>query len=196
MFMLLCKHKNSLDKVIHMANYNNVLEIDNHSPQMQELKSAIKHNRDKSMHVRYMAIYNHLQGQANIDIAKMLSICAHTVGTYINKYKNRGLSSLVPAPRSGAPRFMTEEQEQKFREVIINNTPDNVGFPNRKNWNASLALQWVKNNFGIHYSNSGMLKVLHRLELSFTKPTYTLAKADPKKQEEFKASFEGLKKPS
>lgn len=89
---------------------------------------------------------------------------------------------------------MTEEQ--KLKEVITQNTPDNICLPNRKNWNASLALQWVKNNFGIQYSPSGMLKVLQRLELSFTKPTYTLAKADPKKQEEFKASFEVLKKPS
>lgn len=179
-----------------MANYNNVLNINNQNPQMQELKCAIKNNRDKSMHVRYMAIYHHLKGQANVEIAKMFGVCAHTVGIYINKYKTHGLSSLVPAPKSGAPKFMTEEQEQKLKDVIALNTPDNVGFPNRKNWNASLALQWVKNNFGIQYSHSGMLKVLHRLELSFTKPTYTLAKADPKKQEEFKASFEVLKKPS
>lgn len=179
-----------------MANYNNVLEIDNQNPQMQELKRAIKNNRDKSMHVRYMLIYHHLKGQANVNIAKMFGVCAHTVGTYINKYKNYGLSSLIPAPKSGAPKLMTEEQEQKLKEVITQNTPDNAGFPNRKNWNASLALQWVNNNFGIQYSHSGMLKVLHRLGLSFTKPTYTLAKADPKKQEEFKASFEGLKKPS
>lgn len=61
-----------------MANYNNVLEIDNQNPQMQELKSAIKNNRDKSIHIRYMVIYHHLKGEANVDIAKMFGICAHT----------------------------------------------------------------------------------------------------------------------
>jgi len=40
-----------------------------------------------------------------------------------------------------------------------------------------------------------MLYVLYRLNLSFTRPTYTLAKADPQKQEEFKEKFELLKKP-
>lgn len=54
-----------------MAKYNNILEIDNQNPQMQELKS-------------------------------------------------------------GAPKFLTEEQETKLKEVITLNTPDNVGFPNRK----------------------------------------------------------------
>lgn len=179
-----------------MAKYNNVLEIDNQYPEIQELKAAIKNNRDKSMHIRYMVIYHHLKGEANVDIAKMFNVCAHTVGTYIRKYKTNGLSSLVPAPKSGAPKFLSKEQEESLKKIITLNTPDNVGFPNRKNWTVSLAMQWVNNNFSIKYSHSGMLKVLHRLGLSFTKPTYTLAKADPKKQEEFIASFEVLKKPS
>ena len=40
-----------------------------------------------------------------------------------------------------------------------------------------------------------MLQVLYRLDLSYTRPTYTLAKADPEKQEAFKQDFEVLKKP-
>lgn len=194
--MILCKHKIILVRVAFMAKYNNVLEIDNQYPQMQELKAAIKNNRDKSMHVRYMVIYHHLKGETNVDIANIFNVCAHTAGNYIRKYKTNGLSSLVPAPKSGAPKFLSKEQEEKLKEIITLNTPDNVGFPNRKNWNTSLAMQWVNNNFNIEYSRSGMLKVLHRLDLSFTKPTYTLAKADPMKQEEFKVSFEVLKKPS
>ncbi|MEA4960805.1 hypothetical protein [Lutispora sp.] len=38
-----------------MAKYNNTLEIDNQNPEMQELKVAIKDNRDKSMHVKSYA---------------------------------------------------------------------------------------------------------------------------------------------
>lgn len=36
--------------------------------------------------------------------------------------------------------------------------------------------------------------MLHRLNLSYTRPTYVLKKADKEKQEEFKVTFEGLKK--
>ena len=178
-----------------MAKYNDIMELDNQNPKMQELKAVIKNNRDKSMHIRYMVIYHHLRGVANVDIAAMFNLCAHTVGAYINKYKTSGLTALTPAPKSGAPKRLTKEQEEMLKEVIIKTTPDTVGFPSRKNWNASLVMEWVKSNFGIKYSHSGMLKVLHRLGLSFTKPTYTLAKADPTKQEEFQASFEVLKKP-
>lgn len=39
-----------------------------------------------------------------------------------------------------------------------------------------------------------MAEVLHRLNLSYTRPTYVMKKADKEKQEEFKRNFESLKK--
>lgn len=39
-----------------------------------------------------------------------------------------------------------------------------------------------------------MSVILHRLNLSYTRPTYVLKKADKKKQEEFINDFENLKK--
>ena len=41
---------------------------------------------------------------------------------------------------------------------------------------------------------NGTLGLFHRLNLSYTRPTYALAKADPKKQEEFKEKFKKVKK--
>ena len=61
------------------------------------------------------------------------------------------------------------------------------------NWTASLAVQWVKREFGVEYTNSGMTELMHRLNLSYAKPTYSLAKVDKKKQAEFCESFEVLK---
>lgn len=88
-----------------------------------------------------MAIYNHLKGKQNVEIAKMLDgLCSYCWNLY-NKYKTSGFSSLVPAHKYDAPKFMTEEQEQQLKEIITQNIPHNVGFQNKKNWNASLALQ-------------------------------------------------------
>ena len=73
--------------------------------------------------------------------------------------------------------------------MITTKTPDELGFGYRKNWNANMARKWVSDNFQVEYSNRGMLQVLHRLNLSYTRPTYTLAKADLEKQEAFKEEF-------
>jgi hypothetical protein len=48
--------------------------------------------------------------------------------------------------------------------------------------------------FNIIMSHRRMAEVLYRLNLSYTRPTYVLAKADKEKQEQFKNDFEELKK--
>ena len=48
--------------------------------------------------------------------------------------------------------------------------------------------------YEIKYSLRGITNLLHRLGLSFTRPTYTLKNADQEKQEQFKKDFEKLKK--
>ena len=159
-----------------------------------ELQSAMKNAENKRMYIRYSVVLKHFQGLSNKNIAKMECLEEHTVGNYIKNYKNKGLDGLIMNKSSGAPRKLNSEQEKKLIDVITNNTPDEVGFKSRKNWTIKLAQDWVLNNFKITIKHSSMGVILHRLNLSYTRPTYVLAKADKKKQEEFKKDFENLKK--
>ena len=52
----------------------------------------------------------------------------------------------------------------------------------------------MEQNFGVSFSSRGMLNLFEHLGLTFSRPIYTLAKADPQKQEEFREAFESLKK--
>ncbi len=179
-----------------MRKFDNMFEYDNQNPEIQAIKAAMKKTKEIKMFQRYRVIYLHLKGYTNRDIAKEEGFCEHTVGTYISKYNKSGLDGLNPKPIPGAPRLLTPEQEKELALIITTKTPDEVGFPNRKNWYINIVQEWVKKTWGVQYSHRGMAEVLYRMELSFTRPTYTLAKADPQKQEKFKQDFELLKKPS
>lgn len=179
-----------------MTKQNDILKQDDQSLEIKAVKAAMKTTKDKRMYQRYRVIYLHLRGYTNRSIAKEEGFCEHTIGTYISKYKEGGLDGLIPKPIPGAPRLLTPEQEQELAEVVTTKTPDEVGFPNRKNWYINIVQKWVENAWGVKYSHRGMAEVLYRLGLSFTRPTYTLAKADPEKQQKFKQDFELLKKPS
>lgn len=161
---------------------------------IQELDNAMKATSDKNMYKRYQAVRLHFDGFMNIDIANIVHVHPQTVGVYISKYKKHGLSALTPAPKPGAPSKLSNDQERQLKDTIINYTPNDVGFDGIFNWTSNLAVQWVNKKFGIIYTDSGMNRLLHRLNLSYTKPTYSLEMADPNKQEEFKSSFEVLKK--
>lgn len=162
--------------------------------EIKVLKNLLRTNGNKRMHIRYQVVILHLRNYTNVHISKIMDLNPHTVGIYINSYKKDGIEGLKMGKPTGCPRFLTKEQEEELYKVITTKTPDEVGFGYRKNWNSNIARKWVSDNFNVEYSSRGMLQVLHRLNLSYTRPTYTLAKADPEKQETFKQEFEVLKK--
>lgn len=77
--------------------------------------------------------------------------------------------------------------------MISTQTPQETGLGVFANWTAALACAFVEQKFGISFSSRGMLNLFERLGLSYTRPSYTLNKADPKKQEQFREKFETLK---
>ncbi|WP_069875005.1 helix-turn-helix domain-containing protein [Fusibacter sp. 3D3] len=77
-----------------MKNKILVSLVDKNSPEMQQLKKAIKDNDSKHMHIRYMVIFNHLEGYTNKAIAKTQNLVGHTVGTYVKAYNQNGLEGL------------------------------------------------------------------------------------------------------
>ena len=104
------------------------------------------------------------------------------------------MESLLIVKQPGAQKKLTDKQETELLSVISTQTPKEVGLGVFANWTAALACAFVKQKFGISYSSRGMLNLFDRLGLSYTRPTYTLDKADPKKQEQFRKTFETLKK--
>ncbi len=112
----------------------------------------------------------------------------------LNQYTTKGVEGLILGKAKGRERKLTAEQESELYEVISKKLPKDVGLEPFCNWTAPLACKYVKNRFGVEFSERGMRDVFYRLILSYTRPTYTLEKAEPLKQEEFKERLEGIKK--
>ena len=94
----------------------------------------------------------------------------------------------------GYQKKLTDKQETELTEIITTQTPEEADVGVFANWTAALICHLVKEKYGVKYSERRMRDLLKRSGLSYTRPTYTLAKADPKKQEEFKEKFYELKK--
>ena len=163
----------------------------------QEIKKIVellRSTKNTVMHRKYQVIFLHMKGHTNNKISEMTTLHEKTVGTYVNTYKTYGVEGLIPKKSSGRPSFLSKEQERLLYETVSGKTPDEVGFDGFKNWTSKLICQWRAKKFDIKYSINGMLDLLHRLKLSYTRPTYVLAKADPEKQAQFKTDFEEIKK--
>ncbi len=163
--------------------------------ELEKVIEAMKQAKDRRMYERYQAIYLHLKGTSMTAIADILNRNRMTVSSYIHTYKNGGLPALQLEYSSGAPSRLTKEQQAQLKQTVAYSVPQEVGFTAKHNWTLELIASYVERQWGHRYSLRGISKVMERLGLSYTKPTYTLAAADPEKQRQFtETTFPDLKK--
>ncbi len=158
------------------------------------LVHAIRKTKVARMVERYQAIKLALEGLKNTQIAKIISRTSNTVAKYVNSFREGGMEALFLKKSPVRPRFLSPEQEQQMYEIIVNSTPAEQGFLAEMNWTAPLVQAWIKKQYGVNYADRSVRELMYRLGMSFTAPTYRLAKADPEKQKAFLARFECLRK--
>lgn len=161
---------------------------------LEELKLAMKEETNRKLFTRYQVIYMLLSGESYEKIADYTGLSFATLFSYRKTYCEKGITGLVPKKQPGRKRYLTAEQEAQVVSVIVNQTPKDVGFPVEMNWTAPLLRDWIERTFGVSFSERGTRDLLYRLGFSYTKPTYTLEKADPLKQAAFLETFEQVKK--
>lgn len=160
----------------------------------EKLLELSKKEQNVKQKLRYDTALLYLEGRQPKDISAYLHIPQRTVSYHIGKYKKGGIEALVLRTAPGAQKKLTDEQEEQLLQTVSDCTPEEAGIGIFANWTAGLVCEWVRQQFGVEYSESGMRDLLHRIGLSYTRPTYTLKKADPEKKKAFKERFEALKK--
>lgn len=164
--------------------------------EVQSAYNAMQNTKDIKMFKRYQTVYLYLKLHRPKEISTLTGVPMGTVVNYVSAYKKGGIEGLIPGKAHGKSRKLTPEQEDELKETIINQNPVDVGFPANWNWTAAIISEYVYRKYGVKYSIKGMTIVLKRLNLSYTRPTYTLAKADPEKQKQFIDDFDECKKNS
>ncbi len=163
---------------------------------IRNLKKAKKKTKNARMQERYLILIMVLSGKEYEEIAKLTGRSKGTIVNYVKAYRKGGIEGLNMKPYKGRAPKLNPDQEMYLSHILAEKTPKDVGFPAQMNWTAPIVRSFIKMRFGVEYSERGTRDLLYRLNFSFTAPTYTLAKADPQKQEEFKKKFEELKKNS
>lgn len=157
----------------------------NYEKEIQQIQNLMKKTKNKRMYERYQIIYFYMQGYHKKLIPQMTSRSHKTVYNYINAFKEKGIDGLTLGKPTGAPRKLSTTQEQELVQVIVNKLPSDIGFPNKNRWTLAIIKSFIENEWDKSYTLRGVSYLLHDLGLSYTKPTYTLAKANPMQQKEF-----------
>jgi transposase len=155
------------------------------TPTYIEIESLMKKEKDRRMFERYQTIYLHLKGKNTLEISEII----------LRAYREAGVVGLQINYSTGAPERLTKEQQDQLKQTIVSSVPHEVGFLSKYSWTLYLTGEYIQREFGPTYSLRGISKMVHRLGLSYTKPTYTLAAADEVKKQAFtEVTFPTLKK--
>ncbi|KXT20530.1 transposase [Heyndrickxia coagulans] len=149
-----------------------------------------------SLQTNWVQIQNRIRSASPtyMDIAKIIGRNRQTVMAYFHSYEEGGISGLQMKKTTGKPEKLSKEQQKQLADTIVNKTPAEVGFEAKYTWTLQLIADWIQQEFQQSFTPKGVSKMLHRLGFSYTKATYTLAKADPDEQGVQRSHFSSVEK--
>jgi transposase len=138
---------------------------------------------DKRQADRVKAVIALARGWSAAEVAEILLIDEKTSRHYFERYLQGGCDALRTDHHPGAEPKLDEHQlrelDAALQEQIM---PD-----------AKAVIAYIKKQYGVRYSVSGMVDLLHRLGFSYKKPTHVPGKQDPAQQQAFIEEYERLR---
>lgn len=147
------------------------------------LTALHKRERDKRICDRIKAILLLDNGWSYDKVAKALLLDSGTIRRYYSIYFKEGKDALLNLNYSGRVSELSKDQLNQLQAYVEENTPSA----------SSQVVNYVKENFGIEYTISAIIAILHKLGFTYKKPKLVPGKADAKAQEAFLDELETLK---
>jgi transposase len=132
-----------------------------------DITTAICHSSDKNEKLKLQALLLVKNGLGPANVAKSFSVHRSTVHRWMKQAEEEGLYSLKCKPGRGIKSFLTSDQLSELKTDLSKPIPTDDGYS--RGWQTKDAIQFVKERFGISYSESGMRQIIK--DLGFCKIT-------------------------
>lgn len=121
-----------------------------------------------------------IDGLTAPQIAQRVGRSRRFVQRWCYAYREHGLDGLEVKPRSGRPPNLAPEEQQAFKQRVLDGPTNADGVCTLRGTDFQRILE---SEFGVAYSLSGVYDLLHRLNLSVLKPRPRHRKTDPEAQQ-------------
>ena len=139
--------------------------------QREDMWRRFKQADDHRIAERLHAILLLDSGQNADAVSSILHLHPKTLKRWVKAFASGGEDSLLSLKYIGGDGWMTDEQRQQFTTWLDSDVRSTAE-----------AISWVEEQFGLSYSDSGMRKLLKRLDYRYQQPAVLPAKANPEAQ--------------
>lgn len=150
---------------------------------VERLKALIRRERGAAQRDRFRMVLRAIEGDEKLDIAKRLGVAKSTVEKWVYAYRDGGIDALFPKKCPGARPKLTGEQEEAFRQRMLDGPRPEDGVCTLRGRDA---VRILEAEFGQRYSLPGAYDLLHRLGFSCLSPRPRHEKNDPEAMAAFK----------
>lgn len=167
----------------------------NHGWTVERLQAYERTIKKSSMAKRVAVIRLIMQNYYAVQVADLLNVHRETISGYVRKFNQGGMEALLYREYSpGKPPFLSSEAEQELRRMLAHSTPAEEGYGCESSWDTRILKHVIEDKFSIRMSRNGIGEMLKRWGFSYTRPTYTLKRANPEKQAAFVRELDQIKK--
>jgi transposase len=136
---------------------------------------------------RMLALAHALEGMERGQAARLAGMDRQTLRDWVIRFNADGVEGLCDRPKSGRRPWLDDGQLASLRALVLRGPdPERDGV---STWRAKDLCRIVAARFGVTYSENGMLRLLHELDLSWQKARPIHPEADRKAQETFKKTL-------
>src|SRR3954447_26161729 len=149
-----------------------------------ELRRPAPRERDGRVGARLLALANALDGLPREEAARLAGMTGQTLGDWVHRYNAEGCEARRDRPRPGRPCTLDDGQQAALKALVL-------GGPSLRRdgcvaWRARDLCALVEERFGVRYGETGIVKLLKGLDLSWRKARPVHPEADPRARERFK----------
>jgi transposase len=150
----------------------------------EELRRQARQVRDGRVSARMMAIANALDGMDRATAARLAGMDRQILRDWVRRYNAEGIAGLANRKAPGAKPKLSEGQMAALKARVFAG-PDPAG-DGVGRWRVADLCRWVAERWDVHYSETGMLRLLWALDLSYRKTRPRHPKSAEKAQQAFK----------
>jgi len=171
--------------------------VKTHGWTVKDLEALEKQTKDVRQRERINAVRLVMQGYYIKEIADILSRNRQTISTYVRMFEQSGMEGLLSRGTSpGKPPSLSPEEQKQLKDTILNETPKSIKLGLESSWNTRNIQAYIQKEFQVDLTREAIRRLLHRLGLRYTRPTYQLKRANSSQQAAFKQELHVVKKTS
>jgi len=128
----------------------------------EEVKSLLKQTRSSVVKERLVAVSLYVSNNMTMqDIATTLGRNSDTIGRWIAKYFEGGMSLLCDNRGGDNSSYLTVKQKQEIKNIIIKTHPIIY-----KGWDGWIIVDFIKSKYGVTYTRAGVYALLKSLGIT------------------------------